>query len=468
MDKPTSALVQENVIKRGRSEPIVSGNNFLAMYKYGMFSKSLLSPSKHHKSLATPVAVGLGILGTAGTGALGWWFWDDIKRIGKDAIQFFEKPRKPEWLVEKPEIRQVDSKATSEVMSGPVGQPVVNLAPNTSNQPVSTAAIAQSGRTESPPASVSNEVPFTQSPEVMSESHDNADVASEPIEPLRPYIGGEILGLPPGFSTGGAPAWGVVDKTRHAPIEQMIKHWSAPSQVECEPSEAAIEASQLSTRGSVAASIARLHSLEDLSPPRNSFHSTGSEFHQSKGLSGKDAEYICSRSDIQGNIEANGVPKGDWTHGIADPRPRRPGSDLQDFGSKRLGKVVSGVEKECLDQMFLGGIREEQKEVSVLESAISPPMSINKESASDLDGGRNQIENETGIKDTSIAVAPPATTAVLPLEDVLIRRHPRNQSNSLLHKRESLTRNLLHMCSKSNILVLMQVLVMGFPILLRD
>jgi hypothetical protein len=381
------------LIKRRRSESIVSGNNFLAMYRYGMFSKSVLSPSKHHKSLVTPVAVGLGILGTAGTGALGWWFWDDIKKIGKDAIQFFNKPQKPETLVEKAESQQVDSKVASKIMSRPVGPPVVNTASNTPNKPVGNAAIAQSGRTGSPPASVSNEVPFTQSPEVMSESHDNADVALEPIEP------------------------------------------------------------------SVEASIARFQILEDLSPdnpsPRNSFHSTGSEFHLPKGRLGKDAEYIRPLSDIQGIIEANGVPEGDWTHRLADPRPRRPGSGLQDIGSKRRGKVVSGVEKECLDQMFLEELREEQKEGSVLGLAISHPMSINKDSV-DLEGKPTQLEIEADVRDASNAVAPPATAAVLPLGDFLIHRHPRNQSNNFRQEeRESLIRNLLHMCSKSNIPVLM-------------
>ena len=40
----------KKLVKRREREVIVSGNDFLAMYKYGIFSKTLLSPSAKKKA----------------------------------------------------------------------------------------------------------------------------------------------------------------------------------------------------------------------------------------------------------------------------------------------------------------------------------------------------------------------------------------------------------------------------------
>lgn len=414
-------------IKRRQFEPIVSGNDFLAMYNNGMFSKSLLSPMKHRKGLATPVAIGLGILGGAGAGALGWWFWDDIKIIGKDVVQFFEKLQKVDADNKKPAIVALDSKATSQVVR--LAHSVFNSPPATPDELISPFAIAPPGWTEEPLMSVAGDFPFSRFPKIMSVSQDHKVIASEPIEPLEPYTSGEIINLPPGFSTRSDSAWGLVDKTKHPPVEEIIEHWSAPPVSEVELNEAALEASQLSNRGSVAASVARFETPLKLSPidqsPRNSFHSTGSEFHLSKEISSKDSHHLRPLSDIQRDLEASGVPEEQWVHGIAVAFPRRPGSGLQDSASKRHGKVISIQEQEDLNEM-LNPMRVERRQPSVVEKVVRRPQSGPREKiAGNLSG--QEIQNEKKVEDASIVVPP--------LQYFLIPRYRRTRSTKF-HQRD--------------------------------
>ena len=372
--------VSRKLIKRRRPEKIVSGNDFLTMYKYGMLPDSLLArTSKHHKGLFTPVAIGLGL---AGAGALGWWFWEDIRKMGNEVVQFFQKPQKAVPIVEKPKLLHPQNHKSPSIDSKqPVEQPTVDL-PSTipddiTSPPKTLPPIAR----KKPPASSNDYIfPFAEFPNIMAESPDDRDDISEPIEPLDPYSSGPVVHYPVGYPSEGDPAWGIVDNTKDPPVEELIQKWDAPPEApDVAKSDAAVDGKSLDNRGSVAASVARFETPEPSnanSPidrsPRHSFHSTSSEFQLSKGISSKDSQHSRPLSDIQRGVEANGVPEQDWT-GISVARPMRPGSGLQDGGSKRHGKVLSVEEKEFLDQMMLEGMRGEQMEASNFEEMPEIP-----------------------------------------------------------------------------------------------
>lgn len=76
------------LVRRRQAEEIVSGNDFLGMYKSGMLNKGLVVKKKG-KSGVVPVLLGLGALGTAGAGALAWWHWNDLQKMAGEIIQSF-------------------------------------------------------------------------------------------------------------------------------------------------------------------------------------------------------------------------------------------------------------------------------------------------------------------------------------------------------------------------------------------
>ena len=390
------------LIRRRRPEKIVSGNDFLAMYKYGMFPKSLLShASKHHKYLVAPVAIGLGV---AGVGALGRWFWEDIKKIGNEVAQIFQKPQKTAPVIEKPKdqpnhahkSQSIDSKQPVErPVERPVKQPAETLPPPIPNEISSSPPIIPIDREELRASSDHYLFPFAEFPGILTETRNTEDLSSEPIEPLGPYSSGPVIHHPFGYPSEGDPAWGMVDKTKNSHVEELIQKWQAPSEVPAVvKSDAAVEVESLDNRGSFAASVARFRTPETSnanSPinrsPRHSLHSTGSDFQLSKGISSKDSEHIRSLSDIQKDLKANGVHEQDLINGISVARPRRPGSELQNSGTKRHGKVLSVEEKELLDQMMLEGMRGEQKGVSRIEEIPKLLGEIAKEQGQNERGG---------------------------------------------------------------------------------
>ena len=102
-------------------------------------------------------------------------------------------------------------------------------------------------------------------------------------------------------------------------------------------------------------------------------------------------------SDIQKDLKANGVHEQDLIHGISVARPRRPGSELQNSGTKRHGKVLSVEEKELLDQMMLEGMRGEQKGVSRIEEI--PKL---RQTLGEIAKEQGQNERGGNIEDASV------------------------------------------------------------------
>ena len=378
------AVEPRKPIKRRRREKIVSGNDFLAMYKYGMFPESLLSHStKHRKSLLVPVAIGFGV---ASAGGLGWWFWEDVRKIGNEVVQFFKKPQKAGPIVEKPKIPPPhDHKSPSIDSSQPIERPMLDLPPTTPDEITSPPEITTPTGHGEPPASSNDYMfPLSESLKIMAESRDDGDDSSEPIERLDPYSSGLVIHYPIGYPSEGDPAWGISDNTKNPPVEDLILKWERrPEAPAVAKSDAVIEVESLDNRGSVAASVARFETPEtsNANSPinrslRHSFPSTRSEFQLSKGISGKGSQYIRPLSDIQRDFETNGIQEQDWTHRIPVTRPRRPGSGLRNSETKRQGKVLSVEEKELLDQMMLEEMRGEQKEPSLFEEMPKVPQNL--------------------------------------------------------------------------------------------
>jgi hypothetical protein len=376
------------LIKRKRPEKIVSGNDFLAMYKHGMFPESLLShATKHRKSLLVPVAIGLGV---AGAGGLGWWLWEDVRKIGNEAIRFFQKPQKVGPIVEKPKIPPPHDHKSPSIDSNQPIDPTVDLPRTTPDEITSRPEITTPIGHEEPLASSNDYMfPLSDSLKVMAESRDDGDDSSEGIERLDPYSSGLVIHYPFGYPYEGDPAWGISDNNRNPPVEDLILKWERPPEAPVvAKSDAAIEVESLDNRGSVAASVARFETPEisNANSPinrslRHSFPSTGSEFHLSKSISGKDPRYIRPLSDIQRDFKTN--KEQDWTHRIPVTRPRRPGSGLRNTETKRQGKVLSIEEKDLLDQMMLEWMRREQNRFEEMpkvpqDSVVAKDQSHNK------------------------------------------------------------------------------------------
>ena len=361
------------LIKRRRAEKIVSGNDFLAMYKYGMFPKPLLlHATKDHKSLFVPVAIGLGV---ASAGALGWQFWSDIRKIGNEVVHFFQNLQKPPSIVEKPKFPPFrDHKPQSTDMKQSV-EPIVDLLRIIPDEITSPPEITPPMAHEEPLAPSNDHIfHFAEFPEIKAESRDDRNDYPESIEPPDPYSSGLVIHHPFGYLFEGDPGWGIVDNTNIPPVEELIQKWEGlPEPFVVAKSDAVVEVELLNNRGSVAASIAKFETPQSskasnlIHQSRQSFRSTDSEFQLSKGISGKDSRYLRPPSDIRRDLEANGVVEEDWIHRISVARPRRGGSGLQDAETKRHGKVLSVEEKELLDQMMVRGVRGEQKEASLIE-----------------------------------------------------------------------------------------------------
>jgi hypothetical protein len=389
------------LIKRRRPEQAVSGNDFIAMYNHGMLSKTSPTPTKRKHKIA-PVALALGTVGTVGAGALGWLFWDDIKKFGGDAINWFHGPKEtPVEEIKSPLLRisaASDSRSQSSVPLSPVLSP---------DRPTSPSV--ESSRSLILGSTHEIEHPLLPKPDIDHSLHsvwqDQPPIPAVdlnfPLPEIRPSVGNdgqrapafpaegsvaESMAIPPEESPYGGPigdpfegypaseverpTQGSIDHTELRPVNEMIQHWETPPPA----SEPSAERVEISDRGSVSVSVARWETPQGsrIMTPASSRRHSGSEFQLSKGMSAKDAEKIRRLSDIQRDLQANGIPEQEWTPGIAVPRPRRPNSGV-DVGNKRHGKVLSGVEQGLLDQMLLESMREEAKAESSHEIGPEGP-----------------------------------------------------------------------------------------------
>ena len=386
------------LIKRRRPEKTVSGNDFIEMCNHGMLSRMSSSTAKRKHKIA-PVALALGAVGAAGAGALGCWFWDDFKKFGDNAINWFHGPQEMSVADVKSSTSHIseasDTKSQSSLPLSPISSPdspgsppdessrSLILAsshekehpqPHSTNldhslhsvwqEPPSVPAVDLNlPLSEGPPPFENiNERP-SQAPQAGSNGIVHIDIAPEerpsggPIDypfggyPTTQYTGYEEL------------AKGTIDHAKLRPVPEMIEHWETPPPAS-EPSERVVDVSE---RGSVAVSVARWETPQGsrLVTPAESRRHSGSEFRLSQGMSAKDAEAIRRLSDIQKDLKSKGIPEEEWTPAIAVPRPRRPNSG--DLASRRHGKVISMEDKGLLDQMLLEGMREEAKSESARE-----------------------------------------------------------------------------------------------------
>jgi hypothetical protein len=80
------------------------------MYRHGMFTKKTFKSGRKHGKGIAPAVLGLGAAAAVGgAGALGWWFWDDIKKTVTDLASSFTLSKADEEvkgpLIETTEVR---------------------------------------------------------------------------------------------------------------------------------------------------------------------------------------------------------------------------------------------------------------------------------------------------------------------------------------------------------------------------
>ena len=378
------------LIKRRQPEKAVSGNDFIEMYNHGMLAKIPSGPAKGKHKIPTTV-LALGAAGAAGAGALGWWFWDDFKRIGGDAVEWFHGSQEKSLPDAKPPVGQIsgppDSRSRALSPAGLPGSPpaesshsLIRVSPHDGlrSQPPfgglddSLHSVWQD-QPAIPTIDINLPLPKVPAPVVNVNQRSRGAPQIDKSMAAEAHLYGGPVGHPfDGYpSSPKRPAQGSVDRTKLRPVDEMIEHWETPPpSSEREPSERV----EISDRGSVAASILKWETPRGsrIVTPADSRRQSGSEFQLSRGMSAKDAEAIRRLSDIQQDLKAKGVPEEDWTPAIAVPRPRRPDSS-GDLGDKRHGKVISVEEKGLLDQMLLEGMRDEAKAESARESSSVDP-----------------------------------------------------------------------------------------------
>jgi len=126
-----------------RPEEAISGNDFLSIYRHGMFNKKTFATGRKHKKGIAPVVLGLGAAAAAGgAGALGWWFWDDIKKTVTDLAKSFQTS-KEEVEIKKPSIEAIRAEKPATGRSSAVELPV-GRRPSSSVEP-SGSSSRQSG-----------------------------------------------------------------------------------------------------------------------------------------------------------------------------------------------------------------------------------------------------------------------------------------------------------------------------------
>lgn len=109
--------------KARRPEQVISGNDFLSMYRHGIFTKKTFKPGRKHGKGVAPLVLGLGATAAVGgAGALGWWFWDDIKKTVSDLVQSITLD-KTEDEVNQPLLGTGNVKSPATVQSTATGEP---------------------------------------------------------------------------------------------------------------------------------------------------------------------------------------------------------------------------------------------------------------------------------------------------------------------------------------------------------
>lgn len=195
--------------KARRPEQVISGNDFLSMYRHGMFTKKTFKEGRRHKKGVAPVVLGLGAAAAAGgAGALGWWFWDDIQKGVSDLANSFtpsnvEDEQKKSVIppdagfssaVDMPSLRQVNRPLTEDV-SRHSKEVVVTGSGQSSSPDGSSSSSSHSYPSYPPdgptvpanppvlpePASETFDFPFARFPEL------NSDDGNSEILPVEPY-----------------------------------------------------------------------------------------------------------------------------------------------------------------------------------------------------------------------------------------------------------------------------------------
>jgi len=419
---------RRDLVKR-RVKDQVSGNDFLSMYKHGMFNRKSLSPNEEKKKKKlVPIALGLGAAGAGGlAGTLGYMYWDDIKSTAdnlkqqlhvlnneklKPAIEgakarlsphlegsksrlspHFEKAKArflPGHKNKAPEYSSTGSQA-----GGPFREksgfeyPKPKLSSFRSDEAATGSSLPPSDVEGNPPPPVQKDsaASLTGYRQTQGNHERHWDLPalsvieegseSEPISQIGEYeTDYKPMDIDSRVNRG---PWGYVDRSKTPSVDVLVDRFqSSSSSRRNSPSSAPVE---ISNQGSVAASVQRLEGsssgLNYHAESPESSHRTplSSEFGLSKGLTEKERKQLRPLDEIQRDLTDFGIPESEWAQPLNIRPPMRQAQD-EDSRAKRFGKVFSAEEQKQLEEM-LGNTRQQLKEVSKgPESSNRPSVKI--------------------------------------------------------------------------------------------
>lgn len=391
----------KSLVKRREQEVIVSGNDFLAMYKYGIFSKTSLSLSARKRpGLLAPVALGLG---AASAGALGWWCRDDIKQALADIIPTSEQKksvltilhiRKTQpWVDVKPAIiiplSHKDPSQREE--SGLLG-------------PASSDSIGSASPVDGK-FSISEYLHINLEHGSTS-SHPGANIHNQPTAPLQQHSGSLNIPIRPG--TASDPAWGITDRSNQQPVNDIIEFFETPSVPRALTDDGPLD---LNNHGSVRASVEMFESprISEMNSPigKSPQNSMYLESGLSESYDREDVPYFRPLSEIEKDFEKKIIREQEWTRDIPVPRQVKPVSGPQDPAT-RHGKVLSVEEKELLAGMIPGVKGEEQRADVKKKTESEAPDTFQQVPVPDegtKERGANDASKQPRIDEIPIAVA---------------------------------------------------------------
>ena len=388
-------VAHRNLVKR-RVNPAVSGNDFLSMYRNGMFDrKDLVTTKQKGKTPIVPIALGIGALGAGGAaGTWGYLHNDEVRKnvdnVAQHLKSLHEDKVKPAVAEAKERLAPHIEKAKAQLSPHiEKAKSLLNSVSNTDPQeklllpaahektlseedhleepadrvtPLPSEALVRSMFT--PPSDEDLRLPpmplvestdpivdISQAPEIPEQP--NFDILptvdespeSEPISPAGEY---ETDYVPQKVDTAfNRNSWGSVSREKLRPVESLIEHYNTPSSGQSSAPSAKVGIGSLPV--SVADQIRKLESWQS-SPSQSPQHPSLSRYASPKVLTGTVKKNELPVSEIQKEVAARRIAEIELTGPPnVQKRPLKPTTE-QD-ATKRHGKVFTESYLHLLDSL---------------------------------------------------------------------------------------------------------------------